>query len=508
VREEAVRRVLMVRAIEEADRDGQLLTPQERVQATVVTPGMTGRDRPAAIEQRAGRLIEILLARASWVGTVLNATRIPAAAAWVLPVLAGAVGLLTDALGPERRINILSVPLLGLIVWNLGIYFVLAISWLARALRRRAAQHGGAIGTPGGWAAVLAAWTDWRARRRVGARAEGARLAGQVVSAYLTRWRRLAAPLLEARIRLLLHLGAALLAVGVLGGAYWRGIAFEYQATWESTFLGPGGLRAVLVTLLGPASLLLGEPIPSAAALASLRAPAVGEAAPWVHLYALTTLLLVIVPRMLLAAASFVRARHLAANLPIDLGEPYFTRLIPGTRPLAHVDVLPYGMKLASPGTETLRGLLRDLVGASAEVRIERDASYGDEPDAVLSASAAGTPAGDGGLECWRTLVFSLAQSPEDEVHGELLTRLAGWVAGGARGSRRALVVVDASSYRRRLGGTGTEAQRVADRQRAWDQVARRAGTTLAHLDLDGRVPDDEALAQLQRAVWPPPARG
>jgi hypothetical protein len=508
VREEAAQRVLLIRAVEEADRDGRLLTPQERVQATVAARGTAAEDPAVALERRASRLLDALAARAPWVGSLLNATRLPSAVAWGLPVVAVALGLLTDALGPARRINILSVPLLGLIVWNAGVYAALAVLWLARAGRSSRPRPAPTPGASGVFAGLVAAWSDWRGRRRIRPRTEGARLAGEVVSLYVARWRRAAAPLLEARVRFLLHLGAALLGVGVLCGAYARGIAFEYEATWESTFLGPRGLRAILVVLLGPAAALLGESIPPPPALAALRAPAAGEAAPWVHRYALTTLLVVIAPRGLLAAAALGRARRLAADLPLDVSDPYFTRLTAGARARAAVEVMPYGMKLTSRGGETLRALLHELVGASAEVRVEPEAAYGAEPGEVLPPTPAGRGSSrDGGLESWRILVFSLAQSPEDEVHGALLIQLADWVAGGESGSRRGLAVVDASPYRLRLAGTGAETQRIAERQRAWNEVAQRAGATVAHLELADGSSGDEPLTHMQRGVWPPLSR-
>jgi hypothetical protein len=504
VREEAAQRVLLIRAVEEADRDGRLLTREERGQATAAVREAAAVDRAAALEQRARRLLDVLLPRAPWVSPLLGATRFPAAVAWGLPLLAAAAGLLTDALGPERRINILSVPVLGLILWNVGVYAALVVLWLLRGGRRhprRAARRS----TSAFWTGLVTAWAEWRGRRRIG-RLETASLAGETVGLYLARWRRAAAPLLEARARSALHLGAALLGAGVLCGAYARGIAFEYEATWESTFLGPRGLRAVLVPLLGPASALLGDPIPSPAGLAALRAPAGGEAAPWVHRYALTTVLVVIAPRALLAVSALARGRRLAADLPLDLSEPYFARLTAGARPRAGVEVLPYGMKLTARAAETLRALLRDLVGPTAEVRMEPEAPYGAEPEAVLPSPATRSPAPGDGLERWHTLVFSLAQTPEDEVHGALLQRLGSWVAASEREGRRGLAVVDASPYRARLAGTGVEGPRIAERQRAWDEVAERAGTALAHLDLEA-AGGDEALERLQRGVWPPLSR-
>ena len=46
------------------------------------------------------------------------------------------LGLATNALGPERRINLLAVPLLGLLAWNLATYAVTALAALLRSVRR------------------------------------------------------------------------------------------------------------------------------------------------------------------------------------------------------------------------------------------------------------------------------------------------------------------------------------------------------------------------------------
>lgn len=118
------------------------------------------------------------------------------------------------------------------------------------------------------------------------ARGDAVDLAGGAVAAYLDHWRRTAAPLVPARIRLLLHLDAALLALGVLLGACARGVALEYCVTWESTFLGPRELRGVLVALHGRAG-AVGAPGASCALSSDLgrfrvsqrrRPPLIGQA--------------------------------------------------------------------------------------------------------------------------------------------------------------------------------------------------------------------------------------
>jgi hypothetical protein len=49
--------------------------------------------------------------------------------------------------------------------------------------------------------------------------------------------------------------------------------------------------------------------------------------------------------------------------------------------------------------------------------------------------------------------------------------------------------------------------RRLAERRRAWDQVADRAGVTLVHLDLEHDGSSTDALIALERGVWPPRTR-
>ena len=63
-------------------------------------------------------------------------------------------------------------------------------------------------------------------------------------------WNRAASPLLASRVRGVLHVGAAALLVGAIAGMYVRGLAFEYRATWESTWLDAGQVQALLNLVL------------------------------------------------------------------------------------------------------------------------------------------------------------------------------------------------------------------------------------------------------------------
>ena len=56
------------------------------------------------------------------------------------------------------------------------------------------------------------------------------------------------------------------------------------------------------------------------------------NAAPWIHLYAATILLLVILPRLVLAGAASYRVRRFAQHFPIPLDHGYFLRLLQAWR--------------------------------------------------------------------------------------------------------------------------------------------------------------------------------
>ena len=93
-------------------------------------------------------------------------------------------------------------------------------------------------------------------------------------------------PLLAANAARAFHLAAAAVAVGLVASLYVRGVAFDYRAGWESTFLDASGARALLAVLYGPASWITGIPVPGVPELeaadllpawAGVRAQALGR---------------------------------------------------------------------------------------------------------------------------------------------------------------------------------------------------------------------------------------
>ena len=304
----------------------------------------------------------------------------------------------------------------------------------------------------------------------------------------------------QARGARLLHLAAASFAAGAVLGMYVRGLAFEYRAGWESTFLDARAVRGLLRAVLGPAAAFLHTAWPAAvppppqlfsiANVERLQGPAAdGEAAVWIHLWAVTIAAVVVVPRLALAWRAGRRERTLAARLTPPLGDPYYLRLLAADRGGGTwIDVVPYGYRPSARAAEGVDALLLDLFGSRAQIRRAEPLGYGETVELARDASGPAAVA----------LLFNLAQSPEPEVHGALIDALRRDVD---RAGTSLLLVLDEEPYRARLGA---DAPRVAERRRAWERLAAGAGLGVVSLpgpDVDALVTAREVLHPGARAV-------
>ncbi|MDH4062379.1 MAG: DUF2868 domain-containing protein, partial [Aquincola sp.] len=272
---------------------------------------------------------------------------------WLLLLAAAALAALIagNVVGPSQRINLLAPPVLLLLLWNLMVYLLLVFAagrgpsaWLARtidAARTRLPGHGAA-------APLMAA----RAR-------------------FAAEWALLTRGVLQARVAVALHVASALLALAVVASMYVFGLAFDYRAGWDSTWLDAQAVQRVLGIVFAPASALAGIALPDAAELARLRFAegSPGErAARWIHLYAITLALVVIVPRLALAALAAWRARRAAVGLALPLDEPYFRALLrDGPQRPRPVTVLPYSYTLGPAQRTSMAHALANAIGPGAQ---------------------------------------------------------------------------------------------------------------------------------------------
>jgi hypothetical protein len=475
MRETDLRPVLLVKAIEEADPDATLLPLADRAAAArdarreAPPPGPLRLDEgmlPPAGERllalRARRLLTQLAVRHPFIDDI--AAFAPGKWLWTaLCILALCAGLVLSALDGSHRINVLAFPLWGVVLWNLVVYLVVLFSWT-----RKRASRGRFL-------------PEWIARTLMGrasalvakARRFHAPLA-QALMRFASEWQEAARPAMAARVVAMFHGAAALLGLGLIAGFYVRGIALDYRAGWESTFLDAGAARSVLIVLYAPASVITGIPIPDAAHLEAIRwrgARGGENAAPWIHLLAATTFIYVVVPRLLLSLLGAIAAARAArtVRLPASMVR-YFGRAFREAGVMVEggaLRVIPYAYEPSPESIERLRARFGDAV-----IDLRGAVAYGRE-ETVASAIA------DGEMPGSVALLFTSAATPEEDSHGRVIDS----AREAARVRSTSLqAIVDEGAYSARMGAD--LAPRVDERRRAWSRLISAHGLDASFVDL------------------------
>jgi hypothetical protein len=442
------------RAIEETDATGEIIAQEQRRKATAATRNDLSAEGKMDVVERNG----FLASRGRWLdeqvareGTEAARMKERLAAPdlgwmWKLPgwLLALVAGYVFSGLGQDRDINLLALPLMGILAWNAA----MVIAGLFHVLfpdSRRGDSHG--------FVALIAPWFQKKDAKAGGNTApcpvKFQSLAGR---AMVERFR--------SRVLAWLHVAAAIFAIGGVAGMYAKGWSKEYRAVWESTILNETGVQSFFGALYGPASRVFGQPLPVEELPLMHRvdgvAEAPGAALPWINLYAGTILLFVVVPRLLLAGFTPLRGDQAAARMAED----------------------------AAHGWDAYaRKLLRSVEGGGDEIEILVSGNGSRDGDkdrwveslqtrlgGLLQARFAAIPPGDEDdfVAGWQprsplcALVFHLAVTPEVEVQqrlvNDLSTRLHDCLADG-----RVIIVLDAATARERW-----PAERVKGHEALW----------------------------------------
>jgi hypothetical protein len=479
MRERDARDILLVKAIEESDRAGQILPLADRAAATrevlrahkAARPGAAhaGIDRAtsAVLAERARRLLGPLEQRHPFLRGLLRTLDGSIWYGALVLALGLVVGLGLSALDGSSRIDVLGLPLIALVAWNLLVYAALIAGVLWRRWRGREATG-----------ASLYAWSVGQQARRLlrGVSRFDTRLT-EALQRFAGDWLRVERPRLIAKGERLLHLGAAAVALGLVAGLYFRGVVRGYRAGWDSTW--PDLVPTFVHALYGAAARITGIALPEGERLAAMRwSSGAGEAAaPWIHLIAVTALVYIVVPRLVLAAAASWRVWFpgMTHALPASLG-PYARGVLgAGQVGGGEVRVASYGYDLAPEAEGALRRLLPAALGEGTTVAFERPAAYGAEDEALARL---GATLGDHPTAL--ALVMSLASTPEDENHGALLAGVRDLLARSPQ-ALPWVFLVDEGPYAQRMAGAP---ERLEERRRLWSAFARARGLRASFVDL------------------------
>jgi hypothetical protein len=463
--EAAAREVILVQAFETAQPVPTRWSEEDRAWATRVALDDAGPGGPEAfIARRAHHAMQRLGPRepaaASWLARRLWRRH------WVVwALLIGFVaGVLADSIGGSQRINLLAPPLWAVLAWNLIVYVLLLGHGLARLLMRKT-QTGSIVKLT---ERVLRFGRGLPGVNSLDATASGS---AKALQGFASEWLRASAPLSAARATTLLHVAAASLAAGLIAGLYLRGLVLDYRAAWESTFLSAVNAKSILSAVLAPAVALSHIALPDAATFEAMRsvhgvAQTGAPAGPWIHLLALTLLIVVVLPRSVLALASALRAHWLARHLSLPLDHPYFQILARARQgEVARVFIAPYA---SAPGTQAavaLRSLMAKVLGDTVQIEIADTLAFGAEDDTAVEPPAGTTLA---------AALFDLAATPEAEHQGHFARALAAHAP--------AIMLIDEAAFVKRFKA---DPARIAQRRDAWRVLAVALGTTPVFVNSD-----------------------
>ncbi|NLD70696.1 MAG: DUF2868 domain-containing protein [Limnobacter sp.] len=497
--EDDARNALLVRAWETAPPGHVDWTDDDRAWASRAAAEVEGEHAPADVfvARRARLAIERIAGRERKLHRALRAvTWRP----WIGPVLAAVafvLGVATDAIGTGQRINVLAPPLLAVMLWNLVVYLVMVARALAGLVDRGGDTTTAArIGARAGPAARLLARAAHMASlpRRGSGKLAGGGVDGtaSVLTRFNLDWAQASARLNATRIARMLHLGAIAFAAGALAGMYVRGLALEYRAGWESTFLDAGAIRATLDVVLGPASWLTGIALPDEARLEAMRFPQTdGEpAAPWIHLYAVSVALVVLLPRALLALRDWLVERRLAADFPLSLDDAYFAALTRSHRgEAAQVAVVPYSHQPSPQAVLALRESLSAVLGPMLRLSVAPTVVYGDE-DSAGSELPSERPL------ALAIALFSATATPEPDSQRAFVDALAASLPAEVP----LLLLVDESTFVSRFGDDPTARRRLDERRKAWNRLLAHERSGPLFVDLE-RSDAQTAVRKLRSAL-------
>ncbi len=475
-----VRKVLIVQAVEQADEHDHLVTSADRAEAAAISGAPLPKgSAPDHQESFLTTRSEVLLTRISnraleeadwlrattpkhWIGLTSG----------VLLVIAVITGFLTNELGPEKRINILSFPLLGIILWSIFIYLrelFLFCQSPDRLFR-------------GGWIKACIRLNTAPSNQSVERESDSNSLKSARLI-FEQRWFDLTLPVFGAKMKSSLHLIALAFAAAAILGMYVQGLANEYRAVWESTFFTEASqVRPFLQTVLGPAAALSGSEFPSEETLATMHWQAgqpevAGEnAARWIHWYAITIGLFVILPRGILSLIWKLKSEQFSRTLPYrEVAPHYFDHLLAISSGTAKpVCILPYAF---DPDGALRRGIVGSLefrFQCPIEVHWSAPVPFGEEESPADLENAED--------EAILIPLFSFASTPEKETHLDLFRTLS-----SAAPNPVEFILLDTTAFDEKSMNFPDAEQRRAGRLEAWNLLFT---DEKVHFLLTGAVPE------------------
>ena len=508
MKESDARKVLFVRSIEEGDPAGAVLPKADRLVATrkaqlpeILISEYKTELRPLNQKEESFcvRRAELLI---QTLGDIYPESRIDISSkqwkGWLsasLFFLAFFTGFIANEFESGRRLNLLAFPVIGMLIWNFAVYGYIGITLIQSNFKKNSNEI-----LSGPIIYAVSSLSHRQMLRTIDSFSERASILNRCFLNFSREWSQLSVSIYKNHTARVMHICAVLFAVGIIGGMYVRGITTEYYAGWESTFLEPEAVHRLMGVVLAPAALITGQKLPKLERIKAIqwRDGSAGEnAADWIHLFANTIFLFVILPRCFLAFAAFKREKQLQIHfLTPSAGDSYYSKLLttrPGHKEL--IRFVPYSLELSDKQMVVFRSLLDQTFGWMTEIEFHRTIPYGEEDKFLNAATHAERAA-----ECL-IILFNLSSIPENEIHGTFIANLKEAIAVG-HSAKQLLVAIDESHFYFRFSHQENSKERLLSRRELWKRTI--GSKTLQPVFINLHNPDvDDWLISVREALTP-----
>jgi len=474
--EHQAQQVTLVRVLEQAHDNGSIWSASDARKATRAARDLVGAKASFAefVARRAQWALEEISRRSPDRAIQLRQPRWPFVAAQVLAVFALASGFMTDLLATSLmhpgQINVIELPLVLLIVWNLAFFGWFFVKWVARLFQRGKQPIGPVIELIG----------KWRASESLGF---GGKRQRPWADSFKQDWSQLSGPLDTARLKMAASLASMLFTLGAVAHLIYRAAFDHYTAGWKTTLtssIDASAVHTIVSWVLAPGSYFLNRPIPDVRHIESLRMPpSLGEGAEnWIWLYFASVLAWVVIPRLYLVALNgFVRWR-MRRNFPLPMNGAYFTTLRAAWRgQRIGVSVVPFRYELSPALRGNLSTMLARIYGLAVDITIDQPVLMGtDGQDWKNPVKREGHVA--------VIVIFNLAATAEADAHGAVLQALRKAIEDGTP----VVPIADTGAYRQ------DDAERFRQRCNQWSQILDKMKFKPLFLDLHRAAADDLKL--------------
>ena len=384
-----------------------------------------------------------------------------------LVLLAYLGGALTDRFATEgARINLLSPPVLLLLVWNLVVYLILLIGTLGLLPKVPFSPVEALVA---GFSRMKWTGLDKKAPKAL----------------FAARWTALQTTRLRTEASRAFHLASCAFAVGLLTSIAVRGIGTAYTIGWESTWFSenPEWIAALLRTVYNiiPLDWFGGTPWPDTETVAGLRFDKLDpsglySASDWLCRLMLTISAVILLPRLLLAGVSSWKLSRLKKTVTIDTTAPYYRNIFSTDKvPEKHsILIVDHAGDNASLPTEWLS--LKSRLRTNTLLLV--NAWEGDISEKTASLPTAAS------YDCM--IGLDPTGTPEEEVHGHLIDSVKDFCCHHASSSP--VVILNLAPL---ISRHGDDSDKVGSRRALWESFAHQHGVSAVAVNLA-----DEATVQ------------